>query len=551
MIGSASPEELKKLSDEELLALTSEALQFVKDDRKEWQLLYYKPASANALKIHLTTAHLVGIGGGNRSGKTDTNLAEAAIQATGIIPHSLKDIYPREKLRGPITVRVVCESHTTTLAPVILHKLNYQNWNGVDVQGGERGHWGWIPKACLVGEDWGKSWKESKRQLTVLCRDPDDPTIVLGESVFQIMSHHQEPAKFASGEFHLVIMDEPPKYAIYRENRARIMSVGGRMLLGMTWPDDPTIPVDWIFDELYDIGQPGPKKHPDVEWIELVTTDNPNIDQESVAREAAAMSDIERACRIGGKPIRFSNLVHPLFTNGDSWWCFQCNQEVLMTNDCCATCLGSEITRYNHVEDFPIESRWPTVFLLDPHPRKPHMFLYVQVDGNDDYSVVYAGELGDEPLALKALCDQIEREHSLLIAKRLIDPNMGASPASSRRGITWQDEFAAAGLYCDLANDSDVGRGRIDEYLKPDRRTYRPRIRFHEQYCPAAIYQMKRFVWDDFKFKDNRDQKQTPKPKYDDYPALLRYLMNDLPLYSMLKHGGTVIRPQGAMRGGY
>ena len=79
-----------------------------------------------------------------------------------------------------------------------------------------------------------------------LCRDPDNLDRVLGHSTFQFMGHDQEPEKFASGEFHLVVLDEPPKYAIYRENCTRIMSVGGRMLMAMTWPDDPTIPVDWI-----------------------------------------------------------------------------------------------------------------------------------------------------------------------------------------------------------------------------------------------------------------------------------------------------------------
>ena len=545
------PRDLSLLTDDQLVELTNEALVFTQKDRQEWQLLYYKPTSANAWKVHRSTAHLMGIGGGNRSGKTDTNLAEAAIQATGVIPESLRASYPREKIRGPISVRVVCESHTTTLAPVILQKLRYSSWNGFGVQGSEAGHWGWIPRDCLLSGSWEKSWKESKRQLTVLCRDPDNLDRVLGHSIFQFMSHDQDPAKFASGEFHLVVIDEPPSYSIYRENRARIMSVGGRMNLGMTWPDDPSIPVDWIFDEIYDIGQEGPKKHPDVEWIELVTTENLNIDQVSVRREAAAMSEVERACRIQGKPIRFSNLVHALFTSVEAWWCFKCNEETLLDGDHCVKCLSDDGAYYTHVADFKIEPLWPTVFLLDPHPRKPHMFMYVQVNGNDDYSVVYAGECADEPLEVAKRCKEIERELGLYVAKRIIDPNMGASPASTKRDVSWQDEFASAGLPCDLGMDSSVGRMRVDEYLKPDALTKRPRLRFHDAHCALAIYQMKRFVWDDYKNKETRDQKQTPKPKYDDYPALLKYLMNDMPTFALLRNQGTIIKPQGAMHEGY
>ena len=128
--------DFRTLSDEELLKITANALAFSAQDRKEWQLLYYQPVSPTSRLIHTSTETFIGAGGGNRSSKTDTSLADAVIQATGVIPDSLKDDYPREKIRGPISVRVVCESLTTTLDSVILHKLRYDCWNGGDVQGG-------------------------------------------------------------------------------------------------------------------------------------------------------------------------------------------------------------------------------------------------------------------------------------------------------------------------------------------------------------------------------------------------------------------------------
>src|SRR5690606_7905222 len=100
-------------------------------------------------------------------------------------------------------------------------------------------------------------------------RDPDDPNHVLGESFIQFCSHDQDPADFASGDYEIVLHDEPTKYAIWIENKARTMRVDGRMMMAMTWPDDPAIPVDWIFDELYEPGSPGPLKSPEHEWIEL------------------------------------------------------------------------------------------------------------------------------------------------------------------------------------------------------------------------------------------------------------------------------------------
>ena len=41
--------------------------------------------------------------------------------------------------------------------------------------------------------------------------------------------------------------------------------------------------------------------------------------------------------------------------------------------------------------------------------------------------------------------------------------------------------------------------------------------------------------------KLEKDQKQTPKPKYDDFPTLLKYLMNSAPEFKLLKYGAPVI----------
>jgi hypothetical protein len=130
-----------------------------------------------------------------------------------------------------------------------------------------------------------------------------------------------------------------------------------------------------------------------------------------------------------------------------------------------------------------------------------------------------------------------------------MDPNMGRSPASVRRGITWQDEFSAANLYCDLADDSDVGRGRLNDYLQPDPRTYEPRIHFRPT-CKNAIHQIKRYVWADHKRALERDIKQKPKEKYDDYPTMIKYLMNLDPTFRFLREGPQLIsrRPTATKR---
>jgi hypothetical protein len=167
-------------SDETLEAFLRNAVGVTQEDRKQNQILYYQPVSPKAQEVHDCKAKVVGVGGGNGSAKTDTALVDAMMCATGVFPYSQRHLI-EQKFKGPIAVRVVVESLTTTLEPIILPKLQWWKWSGVDQAGGERGHWGWIPKNCLIDGDWQKSWSSKLRMLTIICetlRQRQDPRAV-------------------------------------------------------------------------------------------------------------------------------------------------------------------------------------------------------------------------------------------------------------------------------------------------------------------------------------------------------------------------------------
>ena len=550
MLETATPESLRGLDDEALRKAVGDLLEQRADVRRENQILYYEPASAQAAKLHFSTANIIGLGGGNRSSKTETCLVEIVGLATGVFPVGLREEFAR-KFRGPINVRICIESLTTVLHPILLPKLMWWRWDGFDEQGGEKGHWGWIPRMCLKDGEWDKSWSEKLRIITVLCRDPDEPERVLGESHIQILSYDQDASDYASGSFHIIQMDEPPPHAIWRENQARVLDVNGRILLSMTWPDDPSVSVDWIYDEVYEKGLPGPMKDPTIEWLELYTVDNQYISQEGVAARSAQWSEETKKVRLQGQPLRFSNRIHPLFTDIPQTWCFACGKNCMPSNDLCGCERNStDITSYVHVEDFELGDNWPVIALLDPHPRKPHMLCWVAVDPNDDLWMVQEGEVEGDAPDTKAFADAVEEGMTLDVRLRLMDPNMGRSPSGARREITWQDEFSNAGMVFDLADDSDIGRKRINQYLKPDPHTRRPRLTIHSR-CQTAIAQMKRYVWDDYRRTMERDVKQTPKTKYDDYPTMLKYLLNWSPDFRLLYSGAPVITRPGTRKGPY
>lgn len=531
------------LSNEELRQLVATTVTLTQEDRKQAQLLFYKPNSPKVQAFHDTAAKVAGIGGGNGSGKSESMMVDTVMTMTGVFPYSQRHLI-EQKFRGPINCRLVIESLTNTLDNVILPKLQWWKWTGVDRPGGERGHWGWVPKMCLIDGEWDRSWSAKTRTLRVLCRDPYNHEKILGESTYQIMSKDMDPTDFASGDFHIIDHDEPPILPQWRENEARTMRVNGRLKLAMTWPDDPSIPVDWLFNEVYEPGLQG--SDPNIKWFELWTTENPHLNQQAVSAQAEKWSTEMRNVRIFGRPIRFSNRIHPDFTDSTKTWCFPCGKSVVKVpgntlKPLCGICGSDQVNDYNHVEEFDASSTWPTVFLLDPHPRKPHMWMHVQIDPKDDWWVVADGKLEGDCVEVREAAHRIEKALGLNVMRRLIDPNMGASPSGQKRDVTWQDEFTAAGLHCDLASDTDVGRSRVNQMLKPDNMTLQPRIRFHPR-CKDAIYQMNRYVWAEFSKNVDRDIKQAPKDTNDDYPTLLKYLANSDPVFSFLRQGAPVLR---------
>ena len=85
-VRSLKIQEVAKLDEHSFRAMLGQLIELQEVDRKEWQLLYYKPVNEKALAIHMSSAKTVGVGGGNRSSKTETCLAIMSILGTGVIP---------------------------------------------------------------------------------------------------------------------------------------------------------------------------------------------------------------------------------------------------------------------------------------------------------------------------------------------------------------------------------------------------------------------------------------------------------------------------------
>jgi len=535
LLSSGAPitkDTFKHYTLEDLEKLANEVLETRSQIKQVQQLELAEVVNPKAIGIHMATTKEVLAVGGNRSSKTDSNLLDLVISMTGIIPYSLKDVYPKEKIHCPGRYRLVCESLTNTWAPVIRPKLQWWVWNGRGKPGGQFGHWGWIPQRFLKRGKWEDSWSEKERTLTLTCG-----------CTLQIMSYDQETQDQSGTSLHRVIFDEAPDASMYRENLIRTMDTGGQVYSGFTPPDEVgrAMRGSWIYS-LFEKGLDGPEKDPGVTSINLFTEENKILDAKSIEEVSKGLSPEQREVRLHGAFIHLSGRIYPLFTNTARNYCFTCNSVVILNNGKCVTCEQQNVTSFNHViEPFEAAYRWPVAFFIDPHPRKPNMCMWVAIDPADDWYVLNEMEVDGDPATVRDRVLAWEHNLHIDVVARYIDPRMAGSPAHSagKRHITVRSEFDAVGLRCALASDSfEVGHKRVREMLKPDPRSKSPRLLVFN-HCRHFIKQMREYVWSEWGGKGDltHDVKGIPVDKENDYPRMLDYLANANLRFSTLRQG--------------
>jgi hypothetical protein len=122
-----------------------------------------------------------------------------------------------------------------------------------------------------------------------------------------------------------------------------------------------------------------------------------------------------------------------------------------------------------------------------------------------------------------------------------MDPNMGLSPASSKRGVTWLDEFAAVGLNFALADDSDVGRGRINEYLRPGQ-AHLAAAAGDRPPLPADDFPDEALCLGQLPPRGRKRPEAGAEAEERRFSDDAKYLMNTNPSFNLLHRGAPVVR---------
>lgn len=329
-------------------------------------------------------------------------------------------------------------------------------------------------------------------------------------STVEFMSYDQDVEKFASAKRHWTWFDEEPPQNIFRECRMRLIDTKGDIWITMT----PDKGMTWIYSDIYE--QSG--IDPNIESFHYGIYANPYIDNDEVDMIKRGLSEELIDAKIYGKFVALSGLIYKEY-----------KQDI------------------HKIRRFPIQSHWPKVCAIDPHPRNPTAVLYLAVAPPKEflaqlikYDIPYKKDFINPDRDIYIVYDEVYPSIPKLIADtakimkakegvdyimyRLIDNS--ANTPDPIIGTTIREEFEKEGIRTILA-DKDVPN-RI--FKVRDRLQTNSIFFFEDLY--ETLWEINHYAWDDYKIgRDYKDPKEKPRKKRDHMMDNLGYICLSSPKF--------------------
>ena len=450
--------------------------------RREDGMSFYVP-NPKQLHVHQATARTILYVGGNRSGKSTVGAMELCFHLTKQYP----DYFAKERrLSGPVKAVVVATEY-----PIIERVIEPKLMS-------------YLPTKVI------KRIRRTPQGFIsrLLCHD--------GSSV-DFLSNEMDDLAFESADWDIYWGDEPQKKTKFFAIQRGLVDRRGQTLLTFTPLTEP-----WIKEELVD--------EADGKRITVVTGDirdnkfdvegHPILNEENIAEFEAKMPDDLKQTRLHGKFFHLRGVVYPEFDLAVHGW-----EE-------------TPLCQYVYPD--------PVVCVLDPHDRLPHHVIWCWVDRQDtlyvDRELIFSGTLKD--LGKEILLTEAKAGYRM--ARRLVDPNFGRSPSQVGGGRSVIEELASkpyAVAFGEANDDKTAGHLRVKhalhyDHAKPLSVTNCPKLYFHRQRCLRTIHSVRDYQYDEWKGagKDDKDLKETEKPKDTHGADCVRYLCISHLTYDHLMH---------------
>lgn len=308
------------------------------------------PVFPGQIDVHKSTAPIRGAAGGNQSGKTTAGAIEAFIQATGEVPPSLKDVYPKERLanniKTPQKIRVTAKDWENGFLLNVLPTYQY-----------------WCPKEYLKNGRWQDSYMAEKATLIL-----QKNGLLYG--TIEFMSNAQNVTSFQGPPRDKMIYDEEPKREIYKENLMRFIT---RKNLDVLFCTTPTEGLTWVWD-MVNSGEDESGRR--VEWFCLPSVSNKLSNIQILEQIVQDLTYEEKKMRLLGEFVSLSGLVYGK--------CFSRKLHVIDPFPVACNC-GTQTL--DHSSNCP----WNHFIVyrgLDPHLVTPTACVWLAVDRFENYYVV-------------------------------------------------------------------------------------------------------------------------------------------------------------------
>jgi phage terminase large subunit-like protein len=363
----------------------------------------------------------------------------------------------------------------------------------------------YVPKPVLINGSWEESY-DSRYHILRLRNG----------TIIDILTYDQEASVAESVTLDGIWADEEMPERFFSGSLPRLVARQGKFWMTVT----PLYNLTWAMKYWNNADK-------DVFVTKIGIHDNPHLAKDFVETLINQWPANERAARVSGEFLEFSGIVY------------------------------KELDSTVHlIHPSKVESSWPVVMALDPHPRKASVITWAYVTPQED--VVFFDELEVKGTAQDIVNAILAKEgsHKGTTQLRLIDPAADKQVSGIGSELTTLGEFQQAGMGFSLANNSDAGYNVVHEYLTWDKNfpisaLNRPRCYVTTE-CPKTWAGMTGLMWEEWTHgRDLRDEKERVKDRKKDFPDCVRYTLaakpsfNDRGLSSVgFKRGGVETKPR-------
>jgi phage terminase large subunit-like protein len=455
-----------------------------------------KPPENDQEAAYLSLAHVLYVGGGVRSGKTELAVAKGIKYCTGEHP----TLSPLRK--PPIYGRFV---GTTWEHGIRLILKKFQSM---------------VRRDDLYGGSWETAWSEKGGKLSFCL---DKRKTIKGSSI-SFLTSQQHVDAHRGDDLDFVVMDEHHEQKYYTENISRLVDRNGWIMLTMT----PEAGMTWEDREILEKVRTG---HPDFRLWVFDSRKNRYLSSEGLALLIESVRGYPELfdTKVRGLMVALSGLVYPMF-----------KREVHVIDD----------------ENVPVKKFIHRQVLLDMHLKKAAALLWTGWTKDGDLYCHRTARWKPRSAGIEDLASVIRiKSAGEKINDWIIDEALGGDPNKQERNafgekdiIVQLNDLGLPFVGTNVASDKNVQAGilKLQRFLRVDPVSGRPRL-YVARSCYDLIREFEIYQFRKLTAVDDESYRERLRNIEDDIVTLVRYAVMAEPTWNLPEQTPELYDPESGM----